>query len=787
MPSLSLHRGLAVALLALISAQVLAQSAAAPGTFKLTPRVGVDLQPIAVHIPAQFGHLPDTLSVNLPPGFSASVFAAFEEFDRPRFMAFDDAGVLHVANMNADQIIALPDHDGDGAADEAIVVASGFERPHSLGFYDGDLYVGDRGQIVRFMDGDGDGIYEEREVFADDIPSSGGHSTRTLVIDEKGGKMYLGVGWPCDLCRRDDGAERGAVLQFNLDGSGRRVYANGMRNPIGLAIHPASGELWGTNNGHDLEGVDGPPEWIDVIRDGSFHGMPFAYGYQVWADFSIPAYRDKILPLTAADSALVATMEPPVALLPAHLAPMGIHFYNHDRFPARFRHAAFVALHAGHAKLAPIEGYSVITLFSDLDGSNARVADFMTGFQTGTEIADVWGFPVGIAGDADGRLYVSSDLGNPLILRVEHGPVVANWRTDLPDTLRPGATLAALGTVRVERLDPDAGAVTASADFSALGGPGDLQLLDAGEGRFELGLHMSAPTGVPPGLKTVSVTVRQAAVPRPHVVRLTRQIALLPRGREDLVVFDEELAAGWRVQHHTWVEKRRVDLEEDGLVHSGALAARFSVVRSNWDWVVRFRPKMPVDPLGFERLRFAFHAGLLDRDPTDDFNVYVADGLLDLVEEGYVDITSKEWQVVEVPLSRFGPASPIKEITFGGDFSKPFYLDDIRLAAAAQITSVTDGGTNPVAFELGANYPNPFNSGTVIPFDLAFDDDVRLSVYNLAGQRVRRLVNAPLTAGHHRLRWSGHDDDGRTLASGVYFYRLQSGARWETRKLILIR
>ena len=76
MPSLSLHRGLAVALLALISAQVLAQSAAAPGTFKLTPRVGVDLQPVAVHIPAQFDHLPDTLSVNLPPGFSASVFAA---------------------------------------------------------------------------------------------------------------------------------------------------------------------------------------------------------------------------------------------------------------------------------------------------------------------------------------------------------------------------------------------------------------------------------------------------------------------------------------------------------------------------------------------------------------------------------------------------------------------------------------------------------------------------------------------------------------------------------------
>ena len=775
------HYSLAVVLSALIAVQVLAQGAA-----RLTPRADVELQPVRVDIPPQFSHLPDTLSVNLPPGFRARVYAAFETVDRPRFMAFDDHGVLHVANMDDDEIVALPDHDGDGFADEAIVVAAGFERPHSLGFYDGDLYVGDRGQIVRFMDADDDGIYEQREVFADDIPSSGGHSTRTLIIDEPGGKMYLGVGWPCDLCRRNDGAERGAVLQFNLDGSGRRVYANGMRNPIGLAIHPATGELWGTNNGHDLEGVDSPPEWIDIIRDGSFHGMPFAYGYQVWADFTIPAYRDEILPLTAADSALVATMEPPVALVPAHTAPMDIHFYDHDHFPARYRHAAFVALHAGHAKLAPIEGYSVVTLFSEPDGSNARVADFMTGFQTGTEVDDVWGYPMGITSDAAGRLYVSSDLGNPLILRLEHSPLVATWRHDIPDSLGPRDTFVASGSVRIERVDPEGPAPEATADLSQLGGLADVSLRRGDDGTFGWLFRMAA-SGAPPGLKTVAITVRQEASPRAHVVRLTQQVALLPREREDLVIFGEELAPGWQVLHQTFVEERGVDLNEDGIVHSGTVAAGFRVFAGNWDWVVRFRPESPVDPLGFEKLRFAFHAGLFDRDPTDDFNIYVAGRLIDLVEEGYVDITSKEWQIVDVQLAAFGPPQPIKEATFGGDFSRRFYLDDVRLVAGAPITAVTDDDTTPDAYQLGSNYPNPFNSGTVIPYDLDVARDVRLSIYNLAGQRVGLLVDGPRTPGHHDVPWSGRHDDGQTLASGVYFYRLRSAAGVVTRKLVLVR
>ena len=120
-------------------------------------------------------------------------------------------------------------------------------------------------------------------------------------------------------------------------------------------------------------------------------------------DFDVPEYKEN-LPLTREDSLLVERMERPVALLPAHTAPMDIHFYRGDLFPQRYSSAAFVALHAGHAKLAPSPGYKVVALFTKPDGSEAYKEDFVTGFQTGTEMEDVWGYPVGITTDSAGRM-----------------------------------------------------------------------------------------------------------------------------------------------------------------------------------------------------------------------------------------------------------------------------------------------------------------------------------------------------------------------------------------------
>ena len=410
----------------------------APGSFELTPTVDLDLQPIPVHIPPRFqASLGDEpLTLNLPHGFTARVFAADGLFG-PRLMAFGPTGVLHVANMrvpgeNRGQIVALPDHDKDGIADERLVVANGFRRIHSLAFFRGALYAADNHQLVRLIDENGDGFYESRHLVAP-LPSADDiyegrkpgdetpalvediHPTRTLVFDEHNEKIYVSVGSTCDLCRERN-PERAAVLQFDLDGNNRRVFASGLRNAAGLALHPQTNELWATVNGHDREGRSLPPETVYIIRDGGFYGFPFAYAWQSLVDFSVPGYS-AVPPLTPDDLDLIATMPRPVALAPARLAPMAIHFYTGQRFPPRYRGAAFVVFRAGHNAAVP--GWKVVALFSGHDGADAHLADFLTGLGSAQ---GVWGTPVGLAEDAEGHLYVSTDFVHNAVLRIEAPP-----------------------------------------------------------------------------------------------------------------------------------------------------------------------------------------------------------------------------------------------------------------------------------------------------------------------------------------------------------------------------
>ena len=419
-----------------------AQKAYPPGAIHLTPEIDLQLRPVPLVVPERFrDEIPDDLTVNLPPGFSASVFAATGlrgprlMARGPRLMAWSPDGVLHVANMQvanpADvenlrrknqsfgQIVALPDLNRDGVADTAVVVAGGLRWINSLAFFEGHLYSADIHQIVRFSDTDLDGIYEARQTLAS-LPECG-HYTRTVVVDEVNRKLYVSVGSTHDLSREEE-PECAAVLQFDLDGSGRRIFARGLRNAVGLAFHPLTNELWATNNGHDLEGPILPPEMIDIVRDGGFYGFPFAYGYQVSVDFSIRPYARDILPMSRQDSLDVRSMQRPAVLIPAHLAPMGIHFYAGDAFPDSYRGAAFVAVRAGFR--AAVTGYKLIVLFELGEGASTRVADFLTGFQpvVGSD-EGVWGHPVGVLSDEEGSsLYVTSDVSTHLIIKVTYEP-----------------------------------------------------------------------------------------------------------------------------------------------------------------------------------------------------------------------------------------------------------------------------------------------------------------------------------------------------------------------------
>ncbi len=415
------------------------RGADSPSPIRLTPKIDLHLEPTPVE------GLPDR-TLNLPPGFKVKLFS--DQVDKARFMAWDDHGVLHVANMKPrhtwapvpgrqSTVLALPDQDGDGRADTVYKAADDLNWPHSIAFYEGALFVADDDAIYRLEDRDADGFYEERTVFAE-VPGFMGraveHVTHTLVFDESNDKLYFHIGSGCDICREDD-PERSTVMQINTDGTGRRIFASGLRNAIGLDLHPVTGALWAANTGHDREGPDRPPEWITPLRAGGFYGWPLAYGDKVWTDFS--SYGRSILPLTAADSLLVANMDTPAVLIPAHLAPMALHFYTHDQFPPQYKHAAFVACRAGALGNDP--GYKVMVLFADPDGSNARVADFLTGFRLDSDddgggglgglfgffsvsSTNVWGKPVGLTTDEAGHLYLTSDENTQAIFRIEASP-----------------------------------------------------------------------------------------------------------------------------------------------------------------------------------------------------------------------------------------------------------------------------------------------------------------------------------------------------------------------------
>ena len=510
---------------------------------RLTPKIDLHLEPVPVE------GLPDR-TLNLPPGFKVKLFS--DQVDKARYMAWDDQGVLHVANMKQrggnpwspvsgrqGTVLALPDQDGDGRADTVYKAVDDLNWPHSIAFYQGALFVADDDAIYRLEDRDADGFYEERTVFAE-VPGFMGraveHVTHTLVFDESNDKLYFHIGSGCDICREDD-PERSTVMQMNTDGTGRRIFASGLRNAIGLDLHPVTGQLWAANTGHDREGPNLPPEWITPLRDGGFYGWPFAYGDKVWTDFS--TYGRSIFPLTAADSLSVANMDTPAILIPAHLAPMALHFYTHDPFPSQYKHAAFVACRAGALGNDP--GYKVMALFAAPDGSNARVADFLTGFRFDSSeddkdgglgglfgffsfnSANVWGKPVGLTTDEAGHLYLTSDEITQAIFRIEASPLQGTWENPPPDTLLAGATLSLRSTIRLRRQVADAEPAQLTANLAALGGSEALPLQRIDDQTYRLEADLSA--GEHNGRKKLVVHLAQGD----EATKLVHSIVVLPR------------------------------------------------------------------------------------------------------------------------------------------------------------------------------------------------------------------------------------------------------------------
>jgi glucose/arabinose dehydrogenase len=359
--------------------------------------------------------------LTVPAGFAVRIFA--QDLDEPRLMTVGPDQQLYVADRGAGKIYRLPDADFDGLADENQVVAEDLTEPHSVEWHDGALYVAENNRINRLTDANADGDFldegEKHEV-TDNIPSGGGHSTRTLHIGPDG-KLYVAAGSSNNIGPESD-PRRAAILRFNLDGSipddnpfaqdedkqRRPVWAEGLRNSVDFVFLP-DGRLWATHNGSDGLGDDIPPEEIVIqVEKGQHYGWPYCYTPTLGA--TPPGTVDVQDERVDFDDHFTSCADSVPALFTdlGHQAPLGVTYYQHTAFPAGYRQL-FVAYHGSWDSSVPRD--CKVQMIVLQDGQPVAGQPFLTGFRADEDqsCGSAWGRPAGVTVGAHGELFVSDD------------------------------------------------------------------------------------------------------------------------------------------------------------------------------------------------------------------------------------------------------------------------------------------------------------------------------------------------------------------------------------------
>ncbi|NIP17651.1 MAG: sorbosone dehydrogenase family protein [Xanthomonadales bacterium] len=336
--------------------------------------------------------------LELPPGFEIHVYA--DGVVNARQMALGDDDTVFVGSRREGKVYALTDSDGDQVAEQVRVIADGLERPSGLEFRDGSLYVGAINRILRYDDIENRlDSPPEPVLVTDKLPTEGHHGWKYLRFGPDG-RLYIPVGAPCNICDRDGFAE---IRRMNADGTGMEVYARGVRNSVGLAFHPDTGELWFTDNGRDMMGDDMPScELNHAPRAGLHFGFPYCHQ----GDTPDPEFGE---------GRSCADYEPPALNLGPHVAPLGLAFYTGDMFPAEYRGQLFVTEHGSWNRSSKI-GYRVKLVTFDEQGAVAGQEVFASGW---LQDQDNWGRPNDVLQMPDGALLVSDDQAG-VIYRISH-------------------------------------------------------------------------------------------------------------------------------------------------------------------------------------------------------------------------------------------------------------------------------------------------------------------------------------------------------------------------------
>jgi glucose/arabinose dehydrogenase len=346
--------------------------------------------------PAPPDKLP-TPQLKLPKGFNIEVYVS--GVPNARSLRLGDKGTVFVSNRVLDKVYAVVDKDGKR---EAIVIASGLDRPNGLAFLNGTLYIAEGTQISKLeqIEDHLDNPPKPVVIYSDFLNhQSHGWKFMGLGPDHK---LYVNVGSPCNICEPPE--TNGQIRRLNLDGSGAAVVARGVRNSVGFDWHPVTKELYFTDNGRDWLSEDLPEDELNrVTKIGQHFGFPYCH-QGTFTDRELGWGRS------------CGEFEKPVALLGPHSAALGMRFYTGSMFPAAYRNAIFIARHGSWNKTKKIGGDVVVAKLNK-NGTVKSIEPFLTGF---VQDNNYIGRPVDVQVMKDGSLLVSDDYAGA-VYRVTYG------------------------------------------------------------------------------------------------------------------------------------------------------------------------------------------------------------------------------------------------------------------------------------------------------------------------------------------------------------------------------
>lgn len=373
---------------------------------------------------------PPSVLPQVPAGFKIELFA--EGLSGPRQMRVAPNGDIFVAETRSGRIRVLRAADGNSRPSTNEIYASGLHQPFGIAFFpSGDnpqwVYVAETDRVVRFPYKPGDlSAAQKPETVVADLPHGFGHSTRDIAFIQGDRRMLVSVGSESNdaegmreppgglsswIGKHPPGADWGSetnradVLAFDPDGKNPGVFATGIRNCVGLAVHPRTGDAYCSTNERDGLGDNLVPDYITRVREGAFYGWPWYY---------IGNHEDPHHSGQRPD--LKGKVTVPDVLLQAHSASLGLTFYDGKAFPAEYSGDGFAAEH-GSWNRSKRTGYKVIRVRLRDGVPTGEYEDFVTGFVVND--SEVWGRPVGVAVAHDGALLISED-GNGTIWRVTH-------------------------------------------------------------------------------------------------------------------------------------------------------------------------------------------------------------------------------------------------------------------------------------------------------------------------------------------------------------------------------